>query len=417
MTADNNASLRSVADNLNYGDPGDDVQLRFRYQNTYAGIISLMMLEDDTDWVEIFCEHHDDILVKFSDQKFRAIQVKTRDLNYRPFTIEDEAIIKSCTKFVNLEKAYPDQFSGYSIVSNNGFDKTNPKICLHELKKWIEKADLTEITKSKTKIAMFLKEFSKNCECTLDQVILVFKKLKLSSFCALEDIHMKLVNQIKSSKLLNGISESKIEELADLILAKFNKASSLGNEKAIDINYYILGTKNKDDLEAGIIESKKTSKVELIEWLKTHKEQPVTIKLKDRKKLADIPDGHRKMVVKMDEGNIDSQNIDIMKDLKYSFEQHALSWLHKDITLAEEKYSQLSILTENLCKEIYDELKIATSQDGQEMLVKVRKAIKERLQTDKEIFLDCDYEHLLGLVGVLTESCKIWWSHKFEIEV
>jgi hypothetical protein len=374
------------------------------------------MLDDDTDWVEIYCEHHDDILVKYGDNKFRAVQVKTRDINYRPFTIEDEAIVKSCTKFVTLEKKYPNQFSGYSIVSNNGFDKTNPKICLHELKKWIEKADLAEVTKSKTKIAIFLKELAKNCECRLDDVILVFKKLKLSSFCALGDIHMKLVNQIKSSKLLEGISESKVEELADLILAKFNKASSLGNEKAIDINYYILGTKDKKDLDAGIIASKKTSKDELIIWLNKHKEQPVTIKLRDRKKLSDIPDGHRKMTVKMDEGNIDSQNIDIMKDLKYSFEQHALSWLHKDIAIAEEKYSQLSILTENLCKEIYDELKVATSKNGQEMLIEVRKAIKERLKSNKEVFLDCDYEHLLGLVGVLTESCKIWWSHKFEIE-
>jgi hypothetical protein len=45
-------------------DRGDDVQRRFRYQAAIAASLSLALLDSDSDIIEIFCEQHEDILVR-----------------------------------------------------------------------------------------------------------------------------------------------------------------------------------------------------------------------------------------------------------------------------------------------------------------------------------------------------------------
>ena len=120
----------------------------------------------------------------------------------------------------------------------------------------------------------------------------------------------------------------------------------------------------------------------------------------------------------MDAGGIDSENIDNLRDFKFAFEKHTTEWLYKsDHETAEGKYSQVLAITQNLCKEVYDEQNIANiTSAGQQMLIKVRQEIKTRQAKEPDVFFDCSYEHLLGAVGVLTESCKVWWSAKFPIE-
>ena len=45
------------------GDPGDDIGRRFRYQWTYTAAVCCLLLDDQEDVVEVFCEHHEDVLI------------------------------------------------------------------------------------------------------------------------------------------------------------------------------------------------------------------------------------------------------------------------------------------------------------------------------------------------------------------
>jgi len=54
-------------------DPGDDIQQRYRYQAACAAIISLSLLSGDSEFECLFCEHHEDILIKKVDGKFIAM--------------------------------------------------------------------------------------------------------------------------------------------------------------------------------------------------------------------------------------------------------------------------------------------------------------------------------------------------------
>ena len=105
---------------LSNDDPGDDIQRRFRYQNTYAAIISLSLLKENSKADCIFCEQHEDVLVKQKDDTFVGIQIKTRD-SKKPYQASDEAIIKSLKRFIKLETQFQGKFSQYVIAVNNGF--------------------------------------------------------------------------------------------------------------------------------------------------------------------------------------------------------------------------------------------------------------------------------------------------------
>ena len=113
--------LRQIADTLDTADPGDDVLRRFRYQITYAAILAIFVTDERNGLSEIYCEHHEDILVKHDDDTLTGIQIKTKDINLPPFNIEDDAIKNCLKRFVLLNKEHGAVFRAFSIVSNHGW--------------------------------------------------------------------------------------------------------------------------------------------------------------------------------------------------------------------------------------------------------------------------------------------------------
>jgi hypothetical protein len=395
-------------------DPGDDVLRRFVYQITYAGILCILMAEDES-YEELFCEHHEDILVKHIDQTYTGIQVKTKDLNLPPFNIMDNSIIKSLKRFITLEMTFPRKFRGFSIVSNHGFDQSKPNLCLNTL---IENIKLgTDVMASRSKTLGLIKKLCSETGCDKDLALSVIGKVRLRTYCALGDIHMKLANAMKNCPILRGATESKIVQLAEAIVLKCLHASSLSISDEKAILSYMTGSTGVEEILKQCIKDKCITRFEFKLWLEAEKILPVSLLLKDRIKVSDSTDGHRRLEIKMDAGGIDAENIGSVKDFKFAFEQHSLSWMYKNADEAESKYAQIMAVTQNLCKEIYDEKEIVNNKsDGQQMLVAVRKEIKNRKKDEPGIFLDCSYEHIIGAVGILTESCKVWWTPKFEIK-
>ncbi len=103
------------------GDPGDDTARRYRYQFTYAGILCCSLLDDTLDVIEVFCEHHEDVLVKHANGLFTGCQVKTRAPEGEPWKANDEAIEAACARFVALENEFPGKFRAFVIVTNHVF--------------------------------------------------------------------------------------------------------------------------------------------------------------------------------------------------------------------------------------------------------------------------------------------------------
>jgi len=95
---------------LSSHDPGDDTQRRFRYQSAYTAILWLGLLDDDSEYEYLYCEHHEDILLKRKCGDYCGVQVKTQSEGYEPFRATDEPIVSSIQRFINADIEFAGQF-------------------------------------------------------------------------------------------------------------------------------------------------------------------------------------------------------------------------------------------------------------------------------------------------------------------
>jgi hypothetical protein len=87
---------------LSETDRGDDMQQRVRYQNAYAAMLALRLLDPGADLAAIYCEHHEDVLLVRQDATCWGVQVKTREPALGASRASDHEIAAALTRFVKL---------------------------------------------------------------------------------------------------------------------------------------------------------------------------------------------------------------------------------------------------------------------------------------------------------------------------
>src|SRR5436190_6009086 len=131
---------------LGQDDPGDETARRFRSQWTWAAISCCAMLDDTDDVVEIFCEQHEDVLVKHRDGKFSGHQVKTRDSDQPVWKADDAQIISAFARFVQLDVKYADYFRAFRFLTGHPLHSAeNAKSLKYVLSKIAEAPTLAEL--------------------------------------------------------------------------------------------------------------------------------------------------------------------------------------------------------------------------------------------------------------------------------
>jgi hypothetical protein len=399
---------------VNTTDPGDDIQKRFFYQNSYAAIVCCAFLQN-YPIKEIYCEHHEDVLVKFEDDTFEGIQVKTKDLHLPGFSFDEDAIQKSISRFVGLELKYPGKFKSFKIVTNTS--------CLrrkgNDLAAVIADAkdnNVGTLLANRSKTKKCLNEMAKKMRCSTDDVVKVLSKIVLrEQFSNLNDNKKHLVDELGSSPNLGQATLGVLRAIAEKIIFACCSAANKTNEEVSEC--YLLGKDFVDVRKKAILEGKKLTKAKVISLIESITKGSISHFLKDENSLGFKEMETHRLELKLDAGGVDNANINLLKDLKYSFEVFSASWLHRyDSQTAMDRYNQIQLIVNSECQEAFDESIQQDKLFGTDMLVNLRKRLRERLKTDREIFLGCDYEHLMGLAGVLTEDCKIWWSKVFKID-
>jgi hypothetical protein len=84
-----------------------------------------MLLDDTQDVVEVFCEHHEDVLLKHGDGKFTGQQVKTRESDRPVWKAGDEQVAAACTRFVQLDSEFPGHFRAFNFLTGHPLHVAN----------------------------------------------------------------------------------------------------------------------------------------------------------------------------------------------------------------------------------------------------------------------------------------------------
>lgn len=409
---------------ISTSDPGDDVQRRFRYQAAYTALLSLQLLDDNSEFQEIYCEHHEDTLIKKKNNKFIGVQVKTRLPGKSPYKSNDTEITSSIARFVELSYKYPEHFDRFVIATNHAFwneKKSDPQNIKHifDLARNLDSSP----EKSQKDLMKFAKKIwdvckTKELDISVETIINIISKVEIDDkLPKFEDVELRLSQLIPQfyPESRNANLELLILTARELINLAF-QAGSLANISSLQIYFaYCKDPKQKNDLS--IIEGKRINSPNVQNILKHSDLSKVLLKSRKNTSIENLPKSTSLVDLKMTKGNISYTNIQLTKDHKYSLEYLLDIWLYKyGVRETNERFNHLKSIVANECAEVFDKTYKKDEPFGQLMLNDIRTKLRDRLEKEKHLFFECEYEHLLGMTGILTEMCEVWWSDHFDVE-
>lgn len=418
-------NVRIRPDNtLSATDPGDDTLRRYRYQAVYAAIISLDLFDEESEFEEIFCEQHEDILVKKKDGTFIGIQVKTRAPGRELFKSNDESVIRSLKRFVELSIEYPNHFSHFVLATNYAFwsEKKNSSNLRHLLR-LAKKAVETSSKQLTRPLPGYIKKLIKkidldpNVSVTSDMILNVLSQVELQDdLPKFDDVESRLaMHQIPSFYDVGEAGYDDLLRAAKALINRMFEAAALQHVSAKQM-YFALCLNPTEAQTDAIIDGKRIRKQNVEDILTESLFEHTLLSTKNKIEVADLPLGITKLALKMAAGKVSARNIRRIIDFKYSAENLINSWIYKySPRKANRYYEQLMLIVGNECEEVYDLVQTEHKPFGKEMLNEVRQRLRRRLANDPHLFFGCEYEHLLGIVAILTEQCEVWWSEEFTI--
>lgn len=399
---------------LSIKDKGDDTQNRFRYQNACACFISLNLLFDDCKFTEVYCEHHEDILLKLNNGKFAGVQIKTKNLELGPFDMSDEAVYKSFKRFVEHDIKFPNQFEYYVFATNVGLLKSDTK-GPKEFKDWLKSKCIDEIKKSRKEFSQITKKIAAELNCEIEIAIDSLKKIRFNEGLPQSgDINDKIIAKVGYTDECKGTYPRIILNIVNKLIILHDDASSL----KIDYDYVFLSDDPDKEIERKKIEGKKITYEKIIQVISAEllTQNESLVKVLNNEIIQTIPKTTKVLERKMDVANITVENVKLIKDQKFAFETLIVERFYQDKVQSEIDYNHLRQIVLSESQASHDETFDEINAFGMKMLNDVRKRIRERYLIDKDTFRGCQIEHLLGLIAILTEECKVWWSKKFDVD-
>jgi hypothetical protein len=390
---------KSPEGQLDETDKGDDAQRRFRYQAAFAASLGLSLLAQELEVEAVFCEHHEDILVKRRNNLFDGIQVKTRLPKNGPFVFGDKEIMHSLERFVKLEDKYTDQFRRYVICSNCDFferekNSNNLVYCL----------DLVRMHDGSRKCFSDL-DFSKRVEFLstktsvgIDAVLRTLAKVWTQKWADIDRFELVLADEIAR---LPGNGTQRFENLkkaADQLISLTLKAASLHHEPPQDSYTMLLENPDKAIADA-IIKGKRLTAENVRGEIDAALTSSTLLQTNKPISISDLPKGMRKMEMKLAMGGFTALDVENAKNLKHSMEVLMAHWIHKYGTRkTEEIYQHLNVVAMNICGEEYLLAKTEGEPFGEKMLINVNSRLQEKYDEIREVDNEILYEHLKGVV-------------------
>jgi hypothetical protein len=409
---------------LDPDDPGDDTFLRYRYQATYAAILSLGMVRDGAEIVEVFVEHHDDILLKMKSKRFNAVQVKTQQPGGLPFKSGDEPIRTALGKFISHEFKFGDLFEQYTLATNHHFFRKNNKSSLLHLIQMAAEATGHESSEMDRGLSGFINSLLTKVNkgkrgadrATREHALKMLKKLKLDdSLPKLEEgIHQKLRTAIaESDREFRAATYADLEQAADALSHLTYIRSSKPVDGAAHL-YVVFSSSPRVTAVDDAIRAKRIVKADITSALAIAIVMSPSFSAADPIDPNDIPSDLSVAEKKMTAGGLSATTVAASQDWLASAQSLQRRWAMKyDEGPARDRYNHVAVAVQTACSEAHEATASETRQ-GPPMLEKLKEVLKRKREEGTEFF-DCEEEHLLGHATIRTDQCKVWWGEEFAV--
>jgi Cap4-like dsDNA endonuclease family protein len=392
-------------------DVGADTQRRFRHQACYTAMLSLGLLDDDGPLEELYCEHHDDVILRLRSGSFKAVQLKTRMVGRTPFKAGDKEVIAALRKFTALEAKFPGNFEAYVLASNVGFwreqkNGNNLEHVLSEVR--------AGVVRGRKPLAVKIAEIEPAISRSLVLVALV--KVQLETTPGLDDIESRLVGSLAQTSQCKGRRYDEMKAVSEGLRDRILAASSLAEVSALPEYVAICSSSPQAVRSQNVIQTKSISKDVVIEVLNHELPSEMLLRTYQHVPIDDLPTGMKKMELKLAAGGLTVSTIEHLKDLKFSTEGLLISWLYKyGRERAQQYYEHMRIVVHGECLAAQHSSHQVDRLYANKMLLDLRQKLAYRASARGDEIPEHRQEHLLGMAAILTEDCTVWWTAEFEL--
>lgn len=410
--------IANVTETPSVGDPGDDTARRYRYQYELTAVLLCSLIEEDTNEVEIFCEHHEDVVVRDVSDKCCGVQIKTREQGLDLWKANDEDLVAALAKFARKDAEFPGAFTRFRLITNHQFwtQKDNGKNVVHLL----ELAKAASTPPASGILCTFLRAIAKKANLSEDAVLETLKKTEacheapkfrdsLSSVCeALRTSHAGCAD----------VSATKLQEISRALRSVVFEAASLDHEQSLPA-FVVLQLDPGKAIAKAKIDGKRFDKARVLEVIEKHLAPTGLVLLGDPDRAqppASQPSATESVLAKkLTAGDLSATTVHSALDCWASAAHQHLLWANRlggETALKQHAHVRSVVLAEASAS--YEETFEEAKPFGRAMLQKLRLRISQRRQTKTELF-GLDDEHLLGHAFMLTEECRVWWSKPFTL--
>ena len=406
--------MSSPIDFLDESDPGDQVIRKFRYQHAYGVILSVMMIKKDRPYRAIWCEQHEDLLAEREDDKFDAVQVKTRKAEIGYWKITDEAFTKSITRFVELDIKFPGKIRRFYFVSNAEYSNSKSKKSSYlSPVKLVNAASLTaahgDLDGVTAKGFEALRKATKSNDEALFSVLSRVELVNGPTEKAFEDEICQ--GHLPKLKECQGLTPQSLSKVFNSLVSLVERAADV---QCSDPMRHCVGVTSSDE-DDPVLLGKRILPEDIVLTVREacdlgvqYPQELATLNLKSGDVFRSV------LKQKMERGGLCAQ-FEAMRRKALTAET-ALLEVAMRTAEGKQKISQVENVVLSECAEARLRVGSQGKQLGTKMLINVQDRLARIAREAPAKVNYQPYEVLVGVAGLLTEACQVWWSDKFNLE-
>jgi hypothetical protein len=396
---------------------GSDTERNYRYQHAYGTILLIGAACKLHPYVALYAEHYEDLLCERLDGRVDGYQIKTRKPEEGEWDLADDAVKKSIKRFVELNNAFPDYVCSLKFVSNVDF--SNPGIDIKDrLKlrrspiKFLEMlVKCSHIDEIASPFDETFRELRDHCICSSEEFFSALRKVEFIRGPERTSFDSEIVTtHLAAMPECSNYSVAVLNSIRDELIHKIWLASHKVDDPSK--HWY---PKSKASSDNPYITAKRVPVSIVFQTIRDKAEPPFRYYDASTIALGNGKGNLRVLRKKMENGDLHSQIL-TMERRSLSAEQKLIEYSIRKPTEIETFLAQLEGVVQGECDEAFHHASLSGKPIGPQMLDDVYTRLKLKADQQCDLVLKQPYELLIGISGLLTGECKVWWSEPFDIE-
>jgi hypothetical protein len=402
-------------------DPGDATQRNYRYQHAYGAILLASARRGEVPYLAIWCEHHEDVLAERRDGTYDGYQIKTSQPEHGAWRMNDEDVVKSIGRFVDLIGEFGDRIASLYFVSNTDFDhcadthkdekrrRRRPRAFLAHVRSCATHADIAAPYDT-----TFL-ELQGECGCQPHVLFLVLRRMDLINGPSRDSLHAVVAHEhLGRLPDCSNLEPARLDEFCEDLIALVCRASSLVVTDPIRHLRPLINSGNGIILDPKLAAKRLLVAEAVVYRTRTPRANGFHFPGQPTIQIGGQP--RKEMLqAKLERGDL-AEQVEYLWGRERAIEYNLLTNASLEPAKTLEMLKQLEEIVLGECSEAHLRHRVKGEPFGPEMMITVLDRLKHLAEKEPKRVYYQPYDCLIGVMSSLTSDTRVWWSLRFPVQ-